>query len=253
MSTPQSESLDYAERWMRDSLAVLRAPVSIAQISVDMTNAMKRLEAYRKRGAQLTATHLLVRAVANTLASNPALHQLIAGRRRRRPENVDIGLSISGESFVAPVIVIEGANKKSPIEIAEEIARRVPEVQAADRKFLDGLRRWGWLVPFGFLRRALLARQFGNPAFRRRVAGTFQISTVPVDWALTTTLVTAGVLIAGRVWPRVIAVDGQAAVRPTMSLTLSGDHGVWDGRAATRFLAAVQTDLESEPEATAEK
>jgi pyruvate/2-oxoglutarate dehydrogenase complex dihydrolipoamide acyltransferase (E2) component len=29
-----------------------------------------------------------------------------------------------------------------------------------------------------------------------------------------------------------------------MTLTLSGDHGVWDGRAAARFLAAVQGELE---------
>jgi pyruvate/2-oxoglutarate dehydrogenase complex dihydrolipoamide acyltransferase (E2) component len=30
-----------------------------------------------------------------------------------------------------------------------------------------------------------------------------------------------------------------------MTLTLSGDHGVWDGRAGARFLAAVKSDLEA--------
>jgi pyruvate/2-oxoglutarate dehydrogenase complex dihydrolipoamide acyltransferase (E2) component len=51
--------------------------------------------------------------------------------------------------------------------------------------------------------------------------------------------------VGGQVWSRVIAVDGEPAVRQTMILTLSGDHGVWDGRAAARFLSAVKAGLES--------
>jgi pyruvate/2-oxoglutarate dehydrogenase complex dihydrolipoamide acyltransferase (E2) component len=31
-----------------------------------------------------------------------------------------------------------------------------------------------------------------------------------------------------------------------MTLTLSGDHGVWDGRAATRFVSAVKSALEAQ-------
>jgi pyruvate/2-oxoglutarate dehydrogenase complex dihydrolipoamide acyltransferase (E2) component len=36
-----------------------------------------------------------------------------------------------------------------------------------------------------------------------------------------------------------------ATVSRGQSITLSGDHGVWDGRAAARFLAAVQSELEA--------
>ena len=72
------------------------------------------------------------------------------------------------------------------------------------------------------------------------------MSTTPTDWALTSTFATAGVLVAGQVVSRVIVIDGQAAVRPTMILTLSGDHGIWDGRAAARFLAAVRAELDME-------
>jgi len=130
-------------------------------------------------------------------------------------------------------------------EIAAEVARRVPEVQQADQRMLRSLRRWGWLVPFGFLRRALLRLLFTSPTFRRKGAGTFQVSTVPADWALTSSFATAGVLMGGQIWSRVVAIDGQPAVRPVMTITLSGDHAVWDGRAATRFLAAVKAELEA--------
>jgi pyruvate dehydrogenase E2 component (dihydrolipoamide acetyltransferase) len=158
---------------------------------------------------------------------------------------VDIGLSVTGETFVAPVLVIEGADQKSVADIAAETARRTPEVRQADQHLLRVLRKWGWVLPFGFLRRGLLRLLFTSPTFRRKGAGTFQVSTVPADWALTSTFATAGVLVAGQVWSRVVAVDGQPVVRPVMALTLSGDHGVWDGRAAARFLAGVKLELES--------
>src|SRR5687768_3408318 len=101
------EVLDYAERWLRDGLAVVRPSFSVIQTTVDMTNAHQRLDALRRRGVHATATHLLVYAAARALSANRQFHQLIAGNRRHRPEHVDIGLSISGDTFVAPVLVVE--------------------------------------------------------------------------------------------------------------------------------------------------
>ena len=238
------ERLDYAERWLLDGLRVLRPALAVHQITVDMTHALRRLEEFRSAGLQATSTHLLVQAAARALAGNPNLHQIIAGARRHRPGRVDIGLSVSGETFVAPVLVIEGANDKSVAELTAEIARRTPEARQTDQQMLRALRRWGWLLPFGFLRRGLLRLLFTSPTFRRNGAGTFQVSTVASDWALTSTFATAGVLVGGQVWSRVVAVDGHPEVRPVMIMTLSGDHGVWDGRAAARFLSAVKAELE---------
>ena len=245
MTAPADESLDYAERWLIDSLRVLRPSFVAYQVTVDMSWALAKLEELRRAGITATPTHLLVRVVAKALAANPSLHQLLTGSRRHRPSRVDIGLSITGETFVAPVLVFEGADRKSVAEIAAEAAQRVPEVQEADRQRLRSLRKWGWLVPFGFLRRAIMRRLFANATFQQERAGTFQISTVPVESAVTSVFVATGVLVAGQVQSRVMAIDGSATVRPAMTLTLSGDHCVWDGRAAARFLAAVKSQLES--------
>lgn len=245
MSTTGDDRLDFAERWLRDGLRVLHPSLSVLQVSVDMTHAMARLDVLRRAGVQVSPTHLVVRAAARALAENPSIHQIVAGNKRHRPTQVDIGLSVAGETFVAPVVVIEAADTKSVEEIAAEIARRAPEAKKNDQQMLAMLRRFGWLVPFGFLRRAILRTLFTSPMFRRKGAGTFQVSTVPVDWAFTTAFSTAGVLFGGNVVQRVVAVDGQPAVRPMMTLTLSGDHGVWDGRAATRFVASVKAALEA--------
>ena len=236
--------LDYAERWLIDSLRVLRPAAVSYQTTIDMTHGLEQLEELRRAGSSATATHLLVRAAARALAANPSLHQLILGSQRHCPARVDIGVSITGETFLAPVLVLEGADKKSVVELAEEMGQRVPEVQQQERDRLAALRRWGWLVPFGFLRRAVMRHLFASASFRRQTAGTFQVSTVPVESAATSVFVAAGVLVGGLVKSRVVAVDGHPIVRPTMVLTLSGDHSVWDGRAAARFLAAVKSDLE---------
>jgi pyruvate dehydrogenase E2 component (dihydrolipoamide acetyltransferase) len=208
-----------------------------------MTGALQQLEELRRAGTTATTTHLVIHAAARALAANPALHQLVVGSRRTRPGRVDIGLSIAGETTVAPVLVIEAADQKSVTEIAAETTRRAPEVQREERKKLQTPSRWGGLVPFGFLRRMIMRGLFAGAAFRLRTAGTFQVSSVPVEWAATSIFVASGVLVAGQVWSTVVPVDGVPAVRPVMTLTLSGDHAVWDGRAAARFLAAVRAGL----------
>ena len=238
------ERLTFSERWLRDGLTVLRPALSVVQITVDMSRALGRLDQLRAGGVQATATHLVVSAAARALRANPDLHQLVAGNRRQRPARIDIGLSVSGESFVAPVLVIEAADEKSLEQLAEETARRTPDVRAADRRLQHGLDRWGWMVPLGVARRAVLRTLFRSPAFSRGGAGTFQVTTVPGDWALTSSFATAGVLAAGQVRDRVIPVNGQPAVRPTMTLTLSGDHAIWNGRSAARFLSAVRVEME---------
>ena len=52
MTMLPDESLDWAERWLRDGLQVLRPALSVIQVTVDMTNALARLEALRRSGVQ---------------------------------------------------------------------------------------------------------------------------------------------------------------------------------------------------------
>jgi len=240
---PDKNDGNYAERWLIDSLQVLKPAFAAYQTTVDMTHALQRLETWRRAGIHATPTALLIRAAARALAANPSMHRIVAGSTRPKQEGVDIGLSVSGETFVAPVLVIENADCKDAAQITAEISTRAAETREADRRKLRSLRRWGWLLPFGFLRRAMMRALFSRASFRRKAAGTFQISTVPVDWAATSVFVAAGVLVAGQILPQVLPVDGEPVVRPAITLTLSGNHAVWDGRAAARFLAAVKTEL----------
>ena len=56
----------------------------------------------------------------------------------------------------------------------------------------------------------------------------------------------AAILAVGRIADRVVALNGQPTVQPTMVLTLSCDHRVLDGARGAQFLSAL-ADLIEEP------
>ncbi len=55
----------------------------------------------------------------------------------------------------------------------------------------------------------------------------------------------AAVLAVGRIADRVVLVDGQPAIRPMMTITLSSDHRVVDGAQAAAFLDDLAEALEA--------
>jgi pyruvate/2-oxoglutarate dehydrogenase complex dihydrolipoamide acyltransferase (E2) component len=240
--------LSYADRWMRDALLVLRPPYSVYFVAVDMTEALRKLDQARLDGIQATTTHLLVRAAACALAAHPHLHQVVGGNQRRLPTRVDIGLAVSGDGILAPILVLQAPDRMALNELVSSVARGVPEARMKQERLKQFLNTWGRLIPFGILRRAILRRVYANPAARIRACGTFQVSTVPVDRAVTGCFMAPAVLVAGQVRSQIVAVDGEAVARPMMELALSSDHSVWDGRASAQVLAAIKADLEAPSE-----
>ena len=53
------------------------------------------------------------------------------------------------------------------------------------------------------------------------------------------------ILAVGRVADRIVPVEGQAAIRPMSTMTLSVDHRALDGVVGARFLTRVKDLLES--------
>jgi pyruvate dehydrogenase E2 component (dihydrolipoamide acetyltransferase) len=240
-----SRKLDWAERWIRDGLELSKPPAFFESLQVDMTEASALIERAREQGIRLTYAAILARAAALALAANPDLHVVVCGGRIYSPRRVDVAVSIASEGSLAPVMVLESADTKTLPQLAAELAERVEEVRAADAKLMSGLRRWGWVLPFATLRRAVLRRLHRSLEFQRKGAGTFQVSIVPgVDQFVTPVFGGSAVLTAGRVAQRVVAVGGVPVVRPTVYLACSADHRVWNGTAAARFLRSLQGILE---------
>jgi pyruvate dehydrogenase E2 component (dihydrolipoamide acetyltransferase) len=240
------EKLDYAERWLRDGLSAIDPPGGFLTIEVNMSQANALRVRMKESGIAVTITQILVRAVASVLTKHPDLHCLTAGNRRLLPGTVDLCVSIGGENVVTPVLIVKDAGSKTLEVINKEFRLRLAGVRSEDEKLMNRLRKWGWMVPGAFLRRALIRGLLNRLWYRRMVSGTFQLTVVPtVDLVVPFLFNTVAALGAGRVSDRVIVIDGHIEIRPILVLACCLNHKVWSGGDAARFLNAVKDELEA--------
>jgi pyruvate dehydrogenase E2 component (dihydrolipoamide acetyltransferase) len=178
-----------------------------------------RAQAGKQAGARVTYTDLLVKLVAATLLRHPRVNASWNDGAIARHPHIDIGLAVAvDDGLVVPVI-----HRADTLGVGEIAARRDDLVSRAQR----GKLRPADIQGGGFTISNL--GMYGVDAFDAIVN--------PPQ---------AAILAVGRIADRVVAVDGQPAVRPTMVLTLSCDHRALDGARAAEFLGAL-ADLVEEP------
>ncbi len=161
----------------------------------------------------------LVRAIAAACKAEPALNAWYnsGSRERRLIERVDLGIAVdTGGGLIVPVLR----------NVAE---RSVSDLRTGlDRLRADAIAR---SIPPGELRGATITlSNFGM------IGGRFaNLVIVPPQ---------AAIVGAGRISQRVVAHQGQPAVRRVLPLSLTFDHRVVTGGEAARFLVALKSDLE---------
>jgi len=175
--------------------------------------------ARRQTGAHITYTDLLVKLVAAALSQHPRANASWKGATIVQNADINIGLAVAiDDGLVVPVI-----HRADTLRLAEIAARREDVVSRAQA----GKLRPADIQGGGFTISNL--GMYGVDAFNAIVN--------PPQ---------AAILAVGRIADRVVAVDGQPAVRPTMVLTLSCDHRALDGARGAQFIGAL-ADLIEEP------
>ena len=178
-----------------------------------------RERAHKPSGARITYTDLLVRLVAAALVQHPRVN--VAWKDGALVPNaaVNVGLAVAIEDgLVVPVL-----HRADTLSLAEIAARREDLISRAQ----GGKLRPADIQGGGFTISNL--GMYGVDAFDAIVN--------PPQ---------AAILAVGRIADRVIAVNGQPAVQPTMVLTLSCDHRALDGARGAQFLGAL-AELIEEP------
>jgi len=158
---------------------------------------------------KVTITDLLVALTARVLKKHPKMNASWAGNSIQINPNINISIAMAVTDGVVGA-VIPNSDSASLSSIAQQ------------RKELTERARGGRLKPSDV------------------AGGTFTITNLGmynVD-AFNAIILPpqAAILAVGRIADRVAAVKGQPAVRPMMTLTLSGDHRVVDGAQAAIFL-----------------
>jgi pyruvate dehydrogenase E2 component (dihydrolipoamide acetyltransferase) len=160
-------------------------------------------------GVRITHTDLLVALVARVLLGHARLNASWTADGIRVHGQVNMGIAIAvNDAVVAGVI--PNAHHASLVQIASRRAEIAERARA------------------GKLRPADIA----DATFTMSNLGMYHVDQV----SAIITPPQAAVLAVGAIADRVVAVAGQPAVRPTMTLTLACDHRVADGARAALFL-----------------
>jgi pyruvate dehydrogenase E2 component (dihydrolipoamide acetyltransferase) len=158
---------------------------------------------------KLTHTDLLTQIVAKVLMKHPKMNGAWTGSGIKLNPTVNIGLAMAVKDGVVTAVI----QKADTTKLADI---------AAQRKELTDRARDNKLKP------ADLA------------GGTFTITNLGMydidQFNAIIVAPQAGILAVGKIADRVVAVNGQPAVRPMLTLTLSADHRIVDGAKGAQFL-----------------
>lgn len=171
-------------------------------------------------GPKVTYTDLLLWATAGALAERPAVNSSwVEGSPPtvRSHPSVNLGFAVAvPDGLIVPVI--------------RDAASLSPEQISVQRRRLERAARGGRLRPGDLSGGTFTVSNLGGAGVDEFIA----LLNPPE----------AGILAVGAVKPRPVVVDGALAAAPTVRLTLTGDHRVFDGMEGARFLQAIADRLQ---------
>jgi pyruvate dehydrogenase E2 component (dihydrolipoamide acetyltransferase) len=173
----------------------------------------------QRAAEKITYTDLLVKLVAAALRQHPRLNAKWEKNSIVLNEAVNVGLAVAVEEGLL-----------------------VPVIHEADRLGLNDLAR---------RRQELVSKaQNGKLSLDDLSGGTFTISNLGMYGVDAFNAIVnppqAAILALGRIAERVVPVNGQPAVQPMLTMTLSCDHRVVDGARGAQFLQTL-AELVTEP------
>ncbi len=176
-----------------------------------------------KAGIRLTFTDILIVLVAKALRDHPLANASWEEGRIRISKEINIGLATAvEEGLVVPVI--KRADEKGLAQIAGE------RKELADKAAQGKLR----------------LEELEGGTFTLTNLGMFGVD----EFGAIINPPQSAILAVGRIAERPVVEDGQVVARPTIRLTLSVDHRVWDGAQGARFLSDLKALIEDPHEAS---
>ncbi|PLW69853.1 dihydrolipoamide acetyltransferase family protein [Pseudohalioglobus lutimaris] len=195
-----------------------QAPRVAQGIRFNVSSCQALIEQQRQEtGKKVTITHLLIKALAQTLQNHPLVNATLSDAGVQLHDEVNIALAVATDAGLL-VPVIRNVQSMSTPELVDAVA------DLAEK-----------------------ARSNNLPASAFQ-GGTFTLSALgksAVEW-FTPVLnpPQVGILGAGSISETALVVDGEIAIAPVMELTLVFDHRALDGHPAAQFLSELKQRLE---------
>lgn len=257
----------YAERvsgWRRLAAASWNAandPTIYGTISIDATKALEYLERPEMRFHHVTITHLVTKAVADTLARHPGCNAYIRHGRIYVRDDVDVFVLVAvpptGSAGADELEVdltgvkIRRANEKTVTDIADEVTRTASGMRRGDDPAFGSTKRMLNVLPSLLLKPALRLITLLQYELNRDLS-RFGIPRDPFGGAFVTSVGMLGIqhafppivpmtrlsvnVAVGRIEDTPVAENGRVVVRPILPLTATFDHRTVDGYHAGKLL-----------------
>jgi len=199
-----------------------QAPVFQLTVTADATALVatreRLVELMRDGDVKPTVSDVLTRVVASALVRHTAVNANFVDGRLHRFATAHVGLAVAAPSGLV-VPVIREADRKSVQQIAGDRAGLVSRAREGKLK-LDDLE-----------------------------GGTFTISNLGMydieQFVAVLNPPQVAILAVGSIEDRAAAVDGELAIVPTLTMTLTCDHRAIDGSEGAEFLRTVKQFVES--------
>jgi pyruvate dehydrogenase E2 component (dihydrolipoamide acetyltransferase) len=228
-------------------------PTIYGTIDLDMTDALEFLPKESERsGEHLTVTHLVTKAIADTLAAHPECNCIIRRGRIFERDDVDISVLVAvppedaGREQEADLseALVRNADRKSMADIATEIREGARKVREHEDPLLEQTKKlFNYMPPVAMrpLLRLVARLQYDfnfdlsavgipNDPFGSAIVTSVGVLGITEAFPplLTFTRVPA-ILAVGAVEDRPGVRGGQVVAVPTMRIAATFDHRVIDG------------------------
>ena len=219
---PAGETLPVSRMWQVMAQRLSQSWTSVPHFYLTAEVNVSALIAWRAKLLQrlaekVTFTDLLVKLVAAALRKHARLNAKWENESIILNPEINVGLAVAvEEGLLVPVI-----HRADQLGLADLAARRKDLVARA---------------------------QVGKLSLAEMSGGTFTLSNLGMFGVDAFSAIVnppqAAILALGRIAERVVPVDGQPAVRPMLTLTLSCDHRVVDGARGAAFLQTLVSFIE---------
>jgi pyruvate/2-oxoglutarate dehydrogenase complex dihydrolipoamide acyltransferase (E2) component len=253
-----------AEGWRKVASATWRDPLDpqiYGDLEIDASKLLSFIEDARAAtGAHVTVTHLVGRAIARALGENPDLNVRMRRGRFVPRDTVAIFfvVAVEGGKDLSGVRVRE-ADRKSAVEIAEELAARAAKVRTGEDADFGRSKKLLAVTPASVLRLSLklvtwLTSDLGLDLRR------FGLRSYPFGSAMVTSVGMFGIqhayaplspfyrvpflALVSEVTMRPTVVDGEIVARPMLTISATMDHRYLDGSHAASLARTVCEYLE---------
>jgi pyruvate dehydrogenase E2 component (dihydrolipoamide acetyltransferase) len=220
--TAAAQTLPISRMWQVAAQRLTQSWTTIPHFYLTKEVNASQLIGWRERVQQrvvekVTFTDLLVKLVAVALSKHPHLNARWENQSIVVNDDINIGLAVAvDDGLLVPVIA-----QADRLGLAELAARR---------KELVGRAKAGKLAPADMS------------------AGTFTLSNLGMFGIDTFNAIVnppeAAILALGQIAERVVPVEGQPAIQPMMTMTLSCDHRIVDGARGAQFLQTLARFIE---------